>query len=200
MALIACPDCGKQVSTMASGCPHCGYPLKEPVPPPPAAAAIPSRREPAAKRGTSPWTIIGWLVLAFMALVVYSCTKTAMNLAEVNSTSSYSPTSTNGRTNAVKSYTVKVIDNGCQESASGRYTTVRATVENTGTETIPFAKAFFEGHDRNGALVEAKDSYFSPSDIPPGARASADVSLRGEFASCGMVKMQGSNGSAVSLL
>ena len=28
MALIKCPECGKEVSTAATSCPHCGYPLK----------------------------------------------------------------------------------------------------------------------------------------------------------------------------
>lgn len=27
MALVICPECGKQVSTNASSCPHCGTPL-----------------------------------------------------------------------------------------------------------------------------------------------------------------------------
>ena len=33
MALIKCPECGKEVSTAAETCPHCGYPIKnnEPV-------------------------------------------------------------------------------------------------------------------------------------------------------------------------
>lgn len=29
MALIKCPECGKEVSTAAEVCPHCGYPLKK---------------------------------------------------------------------------------------------------------------------------------------------------------------------------
>src|SRR5215471_17850390 len=29
MALIECPECGKQISTAAATCPHCGYPLAE---------------------------------------------------------------------------------------------------------------------------------------------------------------------------
>ena len=29
MALIKCPECGKDVSTAAESCPHCGYPLKK---------------------------------------------------------------------------------------------------------------------------------------------------------------------------
>ena len=29
MALIKCPECGKEVSSEALGCPHCGYRLKK---------------------------------------------------------------------------------------------------------------------------------------------------------------------------
>ena len=29
MALIQCPECGKQVSDKARKCPHCGYPLED---------------------------------------------------------------------------------------------------------------------------------------------------------------------------
>ena len=29
MALIKCPECGKEVSDKASACIHCGYPLAE---------------------------------------------------------------------------------------------------------------------------------------------------------------------------
>lgn len=31
MALIACPACGKQVSSEAPACPHCGQPIAAPV-------------------------------------------------------------------------------------------------------------------------------------------------------------------------
>lgn len=32
MALIKCPECGKEISASASACPHCGYPIKEAKP------------------------------------------------------------------------------------------------------------------------------------------------------------------------
>ena len=31
MALITCPECGKQVSDKANSCPNCGYPLTKKV-------------------------------------------------------------------------------------------------------------------------------------------------------------------------
>lgn len=31
MALITCPECGKQVSDSAEACPHCGYPIKKKI-------------------------------------------------------------------------------------------------------------------------------------------------------------------------
>lgn len=30
MTLIACPECQRQISSSATSCPHCGYPLVEP--------------------------------------------------------------------------------------------------------------------------------------------------------------------------
>lgn len=29
MSLIKCPDCGKEISSHAESCPHCGYPLNK---------------------------------------------------------------------------------------------------------------------------------------------------------------------------
>lgn len=29
MALIKCPECGKEISSKARACPNCGYPLKK---------------------------------------------------------------------------------------------------------------------------------------------------------------------------
>ena len=29
MALIKCPECGKEISDKAGKCPHCGYPIEE---------------------------------------------------------------------------------------------------------------------------------------------------------------------------
>jgi hypothetical protein len=43
MALINCPDCGKQVSTVAKACPSCGFPVAEKVAP----SGEPSAKGPA---------------------------------------------------------------------------------------------------------------------------------------------------------
>lgn len=32
MALMSCPECGKEISDAAQACPHCGHPIQEPQP------------------------------------------------------------------------------------------------------------------------------------------------------------------------
>lgn len=34
MALIACPECTREISTAAASCPGCGHPMQRQVPPP----------------------------------------------------------------------------------------------------------------------------------------------------------------------
>ena len=45
MALVSCPDCGREVSERAPACPHCGAPMQE------AATAVP-KAEPERVRTT----------------------------------------------------------------------------------------------------------------------------------------------------
>lgn len=74
MALIACPECGHQVSTLAKSCPSCGAPV--------AAAPVDAspRREPVVTAGLlgkvvaaiAAWLVAPWVVrmVAFVAGIV----------------------------------------------------------------------------------------------------------------------------------
>ena len=47
MAIIKCPECGREVSDKATACPQCGapvqaHPLSAPAPPTPVAVAVPA--------------------------------------------------------------------------------------------------------------------------------------------------------------
>jgi uncharacterized membrane protein YdbT with pleckstrin-like domain len=67
MALINCPECGKQVSTAAVACPSCGYPVAER----PAAVAQASEGDPnelLAEVRPSWWRYF-WLLLFFWLLI-----------------------------------------------------------------------------------------------------------------------------------
>lgn len=71
MALIACPECGKQISDKAPTCPHCGAPaLSAPV-------AAQEREQYAAifpdqdKRPTSPWPAV--ISVAVLTVIAVSC-------------------------------------------------------------------------------------------------------------------------------
>ncbi len=54
MALINCPECGKQISDLANVCIHCGYQLKQPPKQAPAPAAAPLSDIPAAPQAAAP--------------------------------------------------------------------------------------------------------------------------------------------------
>jgi len=59
MALISCPECGKDISDAASACPHCGHPIQEPQP---------QDAPPAPRKSKRPF-VIAACVLALVAVV-----------------------------------------------------------------------------------------------------------------------------------
>jgi zinc-ribbon domain len=64
MVLIPCPECGTEVSTLASACPKCGAPIAGPIPVKP---RMPLIRE---------W--IGWILIIFVTLdVLVTCSHPA---------------------------------------------------------------------------------------------------------------------------
>jgi len=75
MALIACPECGHQVSTAAKICPACGFPLtgrNDGSNPPPTAPAGPVDAvgdQPVLLEVRPSWWNFGWCLLFFWLLV-----------------------------------------------------------------------------------------------------------------------------------
>ena len=62
MALVDCPECGHQVSTLAAACPQCGFPLLGEE------ALLPVPDHP---RGPSRWTDPGfWIILIGLVVVI----------------------------------------------------------------------------------------------------------------------------------
>src|SRR3954470_18268257 len=69
MPVITCPDCGRDVSTLAAACPHCGRPMS------PSTFAAPVAAVPAAEetlwRGSPSWRVlIGKVVAMILTLIV----------------------------------------------------------------------------------------------------------------------------------
>lgn len=67
MALIQCPECGRQVSTLAAQCPGCGHPIS--APPAQNASQVWSK----ALLALGAWLVTPWiarLIVALAALVV----------------------------------------------------------------------------------------------------------------------------------
>jgi len=62
MSLIACPECGREVSTEATSCPACGYPVAQKV----ASPAALAQDELLAEVRPSWWRYLGWLLLSWL--------------------------------------------------------------------------------------------------------------------------------------
>ena len=72
MALITCPECGKEVSTEAKACPACGYPVAErsgPAPSSPEAQARTVDSQAVLLEVRPSWWNFGWHLLFFWLLV-----------------------------------------------------------------------------------------------------------------------------------
>ncbi len=72
MPVIACPDCGRDVSTLAPACPHCGRPSPAGLGlvDPPDSAATQAKREETVWRGTpSPSLLVGKIALLLLILI-----------------------------------------------------------------------------------------------------------------------------------
>ena len=85
MALITCPECGKDVSSTAKACPHCGCPITQ-------KEAIDNKmvnHEPATSdnNSTHVWALIGVAVLAIFIIIVVSLSDSS---SSYDSRSSYS--------------------------------------------------------------------------------------------------------------
>jgi membrane protein YdbS with pleckstrin-like domain len=70
MPVITCPDCGRDVSTLATACPHCGHPFA----PGSAAMAVPAAvpmAEETLWKGSPSWRVlIGKVVVIFAVIVI----------------------------------------------------------------------------------------------------------------------------------
>ena len=71
MPVVTCPDCGREVSTMAAACPHCGRPSAPVSYAAPAAATAPVTAEETLWRGSpSARVLIGKIVLIILTAVL----------------------------------------------------------------------------------------------------------------------------------
>jgi hypothetical protein len=140
----------------------------------------------------SPWTIIGWIVLICFLLTLAFCARVAYNVAKTDA--QFIESANNVQVPAQIPLYAKKISMECTEDK------IEVTVRNTGTEAIRFAKGFLQSHDKSGKVIEVKNSYFHPNDIPPGSVSSVDVYLdRGGHSSCSLLEMQDTHGTIVNV-
>jgi uncharacterized membrane protein YdbT with pleckstrin-like domain len=70
MPVIACPDCGRDVSTLAPVCPHCGRPSPAGLSPVPAASAPLPLKEQTLWTGTPSWATLGGKLATMLVVLI----------------------------------------------------------------------------------------------------------------------------------
>src|SRR4051794_28916864 len=70
MPVIACPDCGRDVSTLAPVCPHCGRPSPAGLAPVPAASAPLPLKEQTLWSGTPSWATLGGKLATMLVVLI----------------------------------------------------------------------------------------------------------------------------------
>jgi hypothetical protein len=146
----------------------------------------------------NPWKIIGWIVLGCMVLVGGCCGLGIFGAAvrDVDQPETRSAPDSKPKPSGL-AYAVHVVKLECSSRGIDR---AQVTIENRGDE-IPFAKVFVEFVNRDGSIAAAEDSFFSPSTIPRGARASATAYSRDTRAkSCRVTGIQDGDGNRVTLM
>lgn len=170
MALTTCKECGKEVSTAADACPHCGAPRKR------------------LKPGPSPWTIIGWVIVGFICLLMYGCYQAFKPKVDANGEVQAASVSDP----APAALSAHIVSTDCAERQGRTRATV--IVENTGPE-IRHGQMFI-----TYVGDHSETAYGDPSTIPPGARSSFSfVRSNGATTGCQVDRLQDGSGNQVSL-
>lgn len=128
----------------------------------------------------NPWKIIGWIVLAFIGLMMYSCIRVASNMdSGTTGSSAASPAASR------LDHRVELMSFVCEK----RYERTRAelTIRNEGSTTMEFSKAIV---NFDGAMV---DGYFSPHTLAPGVIATNTIYSPGG-GGCQLIAVQDRDG------
>jgi hypothetical protein len=153
------------------------------------------------RQSTNPWKIIGWIVLGLLLLSLIFCGGMCALVVgpsvQQGIERGQSKLDTPAALESRSPYSVRVVSVTCE---SRHANSAEVAIDNNGAE-IPYAKAYVEFLDSNGKVIAAEDSYFRPSTIPRGSRASAHIYSRSTGAeSCRLERIQDGDGNPVPLL
>lgn len=143
------------------------------------------------KSGPNPWNIIGWVLLALLLIWLYGLVKVQMRAREIEA---YGVSDLPAYAAPAVKHFVKQISIECGDGK------MKATIENVGSYPLKFGKGFFQAYDRLGKVVYSGDSYFTPSEIPPGSMSSVDVYFSSiAYEKCALVSVQDNDGNRATI-
>ena len=142
MGLTRCPDCKKDVSTLAKSCPHCGRPLE----PPSASNETSVAAQPQQSRRKWPWILFGILGMLWLIGFLSNTNQSSHSQSpSVESRTSYSdPSPSTPPVNFEVLDTKPVYKNNRRPSASGTRMDVLVAADTTREQALSLGRYFRE--------------------------------------------------------
>ena len=161
MALIKCPECQRDISSLCARCPHCGFPMAEITP-----AETESSTEQSLSNATDqhskesnkrPIIAVACAVVALILIVV--TTNKPMHYDAPKTTSSYSGYNNSSSQTYYEDATSVLTISNVKLSENSSYTIVTGTLTNKGRNTYKFVKlkAAFENY--KGDILDTDSTY-----------------------------------------
>ncbi len=152
MALIACKECGSQVSSKANKCPQCGVDVP---------------------KGVSVGTVLKWGFVALAGYAVYSCTY-VMNQADRDSR--YAPTAEPvAAAVSAAAPPLKLLSWRCEKNR--KYAYVKGEVRNMSSISLRNVMAVGTLRTEAGELIEAEDALLDLTTLMPGQSSAFEVMI-----------------------
>lgn len=173
MALIKCPECGKDVSEKCIKCPQCGYPinrLAEPV--------INAKQTHKAQSGLDGKTI--GVLVAIASVVVLLCivvfSQKPASYTYTSNTTSKTTSQTKSTYSEVATAVLKISD--AKVSSNSSYTIVTGTITNNGKNTYTFVKVKGAFQNSAGKTIDTDWTYAVGSEgLAPGESTTFRMSV-----------------------
>ena len=160
MALIKCPDCGRDVSDVAPSCPNCGRPMLQAAP---VAGQSDQATEVKEAKKSNP-RLLGCFILILGLGILLVVTRYSKDSTSSPGTVEYPPTPTPSQTVVEPQLELVAYSWGTESD----YAILEGQVKNISSQSLQSVTAVATFYDANGGFITTSDALIDYNPILPG--------------------------------